>query len=192
MKTLPRFLLLLMTSFAIPAHAMNDSEFTTLHSIYMKGINGSENDLKNAISHFEHLPSPAPYDIFINTYRGSLRTSMAQHVYMPWNKMGHVDAGSELMDNALDEITEIHETQTLAGTALDFRMKLVVAHTYFRFPRLLNRFQDAKDIVAELLESLQRTTANTEAKNSLYKLAAAIAEEDGDAEKKAEFLSKTE
>jgi len=181
--------LLLMAHGATSAYALDENTFTTWQAAYLKGIDGSESDLENAIRYFDNVSEAEPYDIFVNTYRGSLRSRMAQHVYMPWNKMKHVDAGSEFMDDALDEITEIHERQTLGGTAISFRMKLVVAHTYSRFPRFLNRYQDAKDLVTDLLASPQLATASTDAKNSLYGLAAAIAEDDGDKTKQSDYLS---
>jgi len=169
---------------------MQENQFTEAHSIYMKAVDGNESDVKKATDYFNKLSESEPYDIFVQTYRGSLESIMAQHVYMPWNKMKHVDAGSEHMDNALDEISETHDIQTLGGTPLSFRMKLIAAHTYFQFPRFLNRYQDAKDLVADLLESPQLENTSIESKNSLYQLAAAMAEEDGNKQKQSEFLSK--
>ena len=192
MKFVSSFLLFLclICSSTVSVYAMDENMFSKSHAIYMKGIDGSESDLEKAIEYFDKLSVSAPFDIFVNTYRGSLRSRMAQHVLMPWSKMKHVDAGSELMDNAIDDISEVHDSQTIGGTTLSFRMKLTAAHTYFRFPRFLNRYQDAKDLVADLLESPNLETTSQEAKNNLYGLAAEIAEEDGDEQKKAAFQAK--
>ncbi len=185
-------LLLLVSTFGFftSANAIQENQFSEAHSIYMTAVNGNESDVKKATEYFNKLSESEPYDIFIQTYRGSLESMMAEHVFMPWNKMKHVDAGSELMDDALDEISELHDTITLGETALSVRMKLIVAHTYFRFPRFLNRYQDSKDLVSDLLESANFNNASTETKNSLYQLAAAIAEDDGNKIIQSEFLIK--
>jgi len=190
MKTYILLLLVSVSSFATSANAMQESQFTDALKIYLTAVDGDEGDVKKASDYFNKLSESEPFDIFVQTYRGSLESIMAQHVFMPWNKMKHVDAGSELMDTALDATSEIHDTQTLGGTALSFRMKLVTAHTYFRFPKFLNRHQDAKDLVADLLESSQLENASVETKNSLYELAAAMAKDDDDKQKQSEFLSK--
>lgn len=190
MKFPSLFLFSCILSFTLSAHAMDEALFTKSHTIYLQGIDGSEADLEKSIDYFDKLLESSPFDSFVNVYRGSLRSRMAQHVLMPWSKMKHVDAGSELMDDAIENINEIHDTQAIGGTTLSFRMKLISAHTYFRFPRFLNRYQDAKDLVADLLESPQLDDTGTEAKNSLYQLAAAMAEEDGDEQRQADFLAK--
>ncbi len=190
MKIYTFLLLVLTSSFVTSPNAMQESQFSEAHSIYMTAVDGSESDVKKAANYFEKLSVTEPFDTFIQTYKGSLESLMATHVFMPWNKMKHVDAGSELIDNALDEISEIHNIQTLGGTTLSFRMKLVAAHTYFRFPRFLNRYQDAKDLTTDLLESPQLESASVESINSLYQLAAAMAEEEDNKQKQSEFLSK--
>ncbi|HEB63403.1 MAG TPA: hypothetical protein ENJ07_02865 [Gammaproteobacteria bacterium] len=94
------------------------------------------------------------------------------------------------MDDALDEMTEIHDTTQLNGTSLSIHIRLNIAHSYFSFPDFLNRYQDSKDLISEILESPQFKSANIEIKNSTYELAAAMAKKDGDKQKQTAFLSK--
>ena len=171
------------------AYALDDNNFKESHDIYMSAVNGDKSDVRKAAAHFDNLNTTEPFDRFVEVYKGSIESLMATHVYMPWNKMKHAELGSELMDDAIDEISESHDVTTLDGTALSLRMKLVAAHTYFRFPKFMNRYQDAKDLVADILESTFFSISNTTTKNSLYQLAAEMAKEDGDTASQKAYLA---
>ncbi len=172
------------------AQAMDEAQYSEADARYLAAVNGNKNSVRKAIRYFDRLTLPAPYATLIKSYRGSLESIMATHVYMPWNKMKHVESGSEQMDEALDELTEIHDTTKLNGTSLSILIRLNIAHSYFQFPDFLNRYQDAKDLISEILESPQFFNANVEVKNNVYELAAAMATKDGDNQKQADFLSK--
>ncbi len=190
MKTFLFLLSLLVLNIITTAQAMDVTQFNELNARYLSAVNGDKNSVRKAIRYFNKLTIPAPYDSLIQTYRGSLESVMATHVYMPWNKMKHVELGSDLMDDALDEMTEIHDTTQLNGTSLSIHIRLNIAHSYFSFPDFLNRYQDSKDLISEILESPQFKSANIEIKNSTYELAAAMAKKDGDKQKQTAFLSK--
>lgn len=190
MKALKLITLLFAATFTPTIHAMTEEKFVEAHAIYMTASNGNEEVVIDASKYFKKMSEQAPYDILVKTYLGSLESMMAEHVYMPWNKMKYVEIGSEQMDEALDELTNKHDNTTLGGTPLSVRMKTIVAHTYFRFPKFLNRYQDAKDIVAEILESSAFTVSSIDSKNNIYKLAADMAKEDENKEQQARYLAK--
>ncbi len=184
------FMLYLLLGFISAANAMDERLFKEADAIYMSAVDGDEDQVERAIEYFDGLNESAPYDLLVKTYRGSIETLMAAHVFMPWNKMKHAELGAEMMDDALDELAAEHDSTTLGGTALSVRMRLIAAHTFFRFPRFLNRYQDSKELVADILASAQFKKSSTNSKNSLYGLAALMAEADGDKQKQAEFLGK--
>ncbi len=175
MKAFLLFSSLLIANIITPAQAMDEVQYNEVDARYLAAVDGNRNSVKKAIRYFDKLTVPAPYDTLVKSYRGSLESIMATHVYMPWNKMKHVELGSEQMDEALDELTEIHDTTKLKGTSLSLLIRLNIAQSYFQFPGFLNRFQDAKDLVSEILETPQFSDASIEVKNSVYELAAAMA-----------------
>jgi len=190
MKSTYLFLMYLLLSFTSSAYAMEEEVFKEADAIYMIAVNGDESSVERAAIHFNKLSVVAPYDLLIQTYKGSIESLMATHVMMPWSKMKHVELGSEWMDDALDDISDIHDVTTLSGTSLSLQMKLIAAHTYFRFPRFLNRYQDSTELVADIFASDDLEHSSNESKNRLYTLAAMIAEDEGDKKKQAEFLAK--
>ena len=180
---------LLLISNIASVHAMDDTQYNEADARYLAAVNGNKNSVRKTIRYFKGLTAPAPYDTLVKSYLGSLESIMAKHVYMPWNKMKYVDSGSEKMDEALDEITEIHDTTKLNGTSLSILVRLNIAQSYFQFPEFLNRYQDSKDLVNEILSSPHFKSTNTRIKNSTYELAAAMAEKEGDKQKQASFLT---
>ena len=190
MKRFKLSLLILAIIFANTAYALDENQFLKANEIYMAAVDGNEKDIVNASNYLNTLSESAPYDSLIQTYLGSLESMMGEHVYMPWNKMKHVEKGSEQMDDALDEMDTQHDTAMLGGTPISIRMKIIAAHTYFRFPGFLNRYQDAKDLVADVFESPIFQTSSIESKNSIYELAAAMAEQDDDKKSQADYLAK--
>jgi len=190
MKAFLLFSSLLIANIITPAQAMDEAQYKEADARYLTAVNGNKNSVQKIIRYFDQLTVPAPYDTLVKSYRGSLESVMATHVYMPWNKMKHVELGSEQMDEALDELTEIHDTTKLKGTSLSLLIRLNIAHSYFQFPDFLNRFQDAKDLISEILETPQFSDANIEVKNNVYELAAAMAGKDEDKQKQTSFLSK--
>lgn len=191
MKTLLFLSSLLVLSITTAAQAMSDDQYNQANAIYLEAVNSDDEErVQQAIKYFDPLQVNKPFDSLIKSYRGSLESIMATHVYMPWNKMKHVELGSEQMDEALDELTEIHNTTEFNGTALSILIRFNIAQSYFQFPDFLNRFQDAKELVSEILETPQFTDADIEVKNGVYALAAAMAEKEGDKLKQTEFLSK--
>jgi len=182
---------LLISSAIISVQAMDDAQYAKANTLYLNAVNGDdENLVLQAKKYFDQLQVNKPYDSLIKSYQGSLESVMSAHVFMPWTKMKHAEVGAEQMDDALDEMTEIHDVTMLNGTALSLLVRLNIAHTYFRFPRFLNRYQDAKDLVAEILESPQFTSAKLEVKNNVYKLAADMAAQDDDKLRQTEFIAK--
>ncbi|VAW83986.1 hypothetical protein MNBD_GAMMA18-2432 [hydrothermal vent metagenome] len=190
MKAFLLFSSLLIANIITPAQAMDEAQYNEADARYLAAVNGNKNSVQKAIRYFDKLTVPTPYNTLIKSYRGSLESIMATHVYMPWNKMKHVELGSEQMDEALDELTEIHDTTKLNGTSLSLLIRLNIAHSYFQFPSFLNRYQDAKDLISDMLETPQFSSANIEVKNNVYELAATTAGKDGDKQKQTDFLSK--
>ena len=189
MKAFLLFSALLIANIITPAQAMDEAQYNEADARYLATVNGNGNSVKKAIKYFDKLTVPAPYDTLVKSYRGSLESIMATHVYMPWNKMKHVELGSEQMDEALDELTEIHNTTEFNGTALSILIRFNIAQSYFQFPDFLNRFQDAKDLISEILETPQFSNANIKVKNNVYELAAAMAEKEGDKSRQIELSS---
>jgi len=184
-------LILILTIFgATTAYAIDENQFNNSHALYLSAVDGNKKQVRDAKQHFKTLSVSGPNNALIQTYIGSLESLMATHVYMPWNKMKHVELGSELMDEAIEEIDETHDNTTIAGTPLSIRMKTIAAHTYFRFPKFLNRYQDAKDLVAEIEESPLFATSSIESKNSIYQLAADIATEEDNEQLASDYLAK--
>lgn len=112
MKNLNLTVLLLAMTFSISAHAMTEEKFKEANTIYLAAANGNEDKIIQARIYFNKLSEPAPFDVLIQTYLGSLESMMAEHVYMPWNKIKYVDIGSEQMDEALDELGNKHDNIT--------------------------------------------------------------------------------
>ncbi len=190
MKTVLFLLLLFVLSITTSAQAMSDDQYNQANAIYLEAVNSDDEErVQQAIKYFDQLQLNKPFDSLIKSFRGSLESIMATHVYMPWNKMKHVELGSEQMDEALDELTEIHNTTEFNGTALSILIRFNIAQSYFQFPDFLNRFQDAKDLISEILETPQFTDASIEVKNGVYALAAAMAEKEGDKSRQIELLS---
>lgn len=191
MKTLLLMSALLISSVVTSVHAMDDDLYLKANALYLDAVNNDDEDLVlQARKYIDQLQVNKPYVSLIKSYQGSLESLMAGHVFMPWTKMKHAEVGAEKMDDALDEMTEVHDVTLLNGTALSLLVRLNIAHTYFRFPRFLNRYQDAKDLVAEMLESPQFTSAKLEVKNNVYKLAADMAAQDDDKLRQTEFIAK--
>ncbi len=190
MKTFFFFLFLILPTSFVSVYAMDDRQITEARDRYLAAVNGSRNQVKKAIKHFEKMQVSAPYNSLIKAYRGSLESVMATRVYMPWSKMKYVDLGSEKMDDVLDDMTEIHDVTSIKGTSLSLYIKSSIAQTYYRYPRYLNRYQDAKDILNEILESPQFLNSNLIFINTIYTFAAQMAENDDDKEKQTDFLSK--
>ncbi len=182
---------LLISSIVASVQAMNNDQYSEANALYLAAVNGDDEDLVlQAIKYIDQLKVNKPYDSLIKSYRGSLESMMSAHVFMPWTKMKHAEIGAEQMDDALDEMTEIHDATILNGTSLSILIRLNIAHTYFQFPRFLNRYQDAKDLVAEIIESPQFSSATLEIKNNVYKLAADMAAQDGDKLRQTELIAK--
>lgn len=189
MKYLNKFAFLSLLITTLPVQAISNDDFLTAHSIYLTATNsGEEADIEQAEQQLAKLTLTGPEHELIDTYLGSLESLKATTVFFPWNKMKHVDQGVEMMDRALESINTPHQQTLLAGVAISLRMQLICAHTYFAFPRFLNRFQDAKDLVADILESPQLADANTLFKNALYLLAADIAKDEDNIEQQQQYL----
>ena len=107
MKTVLFLLLLFVLSIITSAQAMSDDQYNQANAIYLEAVNSDDEErVQQAIKYFDQLQLNKPFDSLIKSFRGSLESIMATHVYMPWNKMKHVELGSEQMDEALDELTD--------------------------------------------------------------------------------------
>ncbi len=188
MRTLICSLVLLGTSFS--AQAISTAEFRSADATYLQAVgDASDKNIKQAEAALKQLSAEGAEQSLIQVYMGSLESLKATTVFFPWNKMTHVDLGTEMMEKALDSMDESHDKTMLDGVPVRLRMQLICAHTYSAFPRFLNRFQDAKDLVAEMLESPLLSRTRVEFKNNLYDLAVKIAEEEGDVASQPRELS---
>lgn len=178
--------LLLLSS---ASHAMSESEFNSAFQLFINAADKyDEQSIEKADDHLANIStSGVPSDLVL-VFRGSLESMRANTVFLPWNKMTHVDAGVEMMEDALDNIDDAHEQTTLGGASIALRIKSVAAHTYFSFPKFLNRYQDAKDLLADILESPRLESASQDFRNSIYRLAADMAEEEGNIQQQQHYL----
>ncbi len=186
MRTFISAVVMAMSLVTFSAQAMTEAEFQTALTAFMAAANETSDDsIEQAEQQLSQIQSTGPAQALSQVFLGSLEAMKATTVFFPWNKMKHVEQGSEMMEEALDLIDESHKNTLLGDTPISLRMKLTVAYTYYRFPRFLNRYQDAKDLVADILASPLLAQASPDYRASFYRLAANIAGEDKDLEKQA-------
>ena len=143
-------------------------------------VAGDENATNKAFDLFTSLVESNPNNALVLAYQGSMETIKGRDAWMPWRKMGYVDAGLDKIDKAIEMIEsddyqdEKQDTQWNSITT-----RLVAATTFLKLPDMFNRFQSGKDELMILLESDKFAGAAIEIKNNAYALAIKVAEKEG-------------
>lgn len=137
-------------------HAQTDaqlSEFISAQATFENSLAGDASQTDAAIEQFQALSKRAPSQPLFLAYLGSAYALRARDAWMPWTQISNVEEGMEKLDKALSMLSPEHDVQTFRGSIVSTELRLVAISTFLQVPDFFNRFQPAKDLLAETLKS---------------------------------------
>jgi len=134
--------------------------------------------LDAAFSVAEQTVKALPGNPIALVYKGSLAAQRAGAAFMPWNKLGYLREGMDLMDQALDMAVR---PGTEPDTLLEVRM--VRALTNARIPSAFGRAAMARDDFTKILASAGFRDMKAQDQASVHAWLAVYAHRDKQAEK---------
>ncbi|VAW52288.1 hypothetical protein MNBD_GAMMA06-1252 [hydrothermal vent metagenome] len=160
--------------------AIAEQNFIDAQEIFEQSLAGNESKTTAAIDSFQTLVNNNPEQPLFLVYLGSAYTLKARDSWMPWTRLSNVDTGLEKIDKAIQMLTPEHGEQKIRGSIISIETRLVAISTFLQVPGFLNRFQDAKDLMHETVNSPAYPLSPPIVKGRLQLWAAEIAIQDDD------------
>jgi tetratricopeptide (TPR) repeat protein len=143
---------------------------------------GDTSATERAFDQFARLTEANPQQPLYRAYYGSMYTIKARDAWFPFTKLRNVDAGTDLIGKALAALTPEHDKESIGGVAVSLETRLVAASTFASIPKAFGRYQQAKDVLADLLASPVFGSSPPAFQAAVYVQAAKIALKDEAAE----------
>ena len=184
------YLICFLTTTCLIAHAGLEQSFGRAQAAFYAYTLEQGGSFESAWQEFEQLDLQYPDHPAVQMYYGSLETVKARDAWMPWSKMKWVEQGLDRMDRALSLLEPVHEQQKLGANTIAMDSRLVAANTFLAVPSFLNRLQDAKDVLADMLDSVELEQQPLELRQAIYRIGVKIAEKEGKADELAAWQQK--
>jgi hypothetical protein len=166
------------------------AEFQSAHDTFLSFVDGQDSDFKAAWRQFEQLDSLYPDHPAVQTYYGSLETIKASSVSIHWNKVKWVERGLERIARALTLITPKHQTEQLIGISIALDSRIAAVQTLLSVPKFLHRFDDARDLFADLLDTTDLESQPVVVQQRIFQLGMEIAEKSDDEQQRDEWSAR--
>ncbi len=114
---------------------------------------GDTDATPRAFDLFERLTEANPQQPLYRAYYGSVYCLKGRDAWFPFSKLNYVERGTDQIGKALAALTPEHDGQVIGGVAVSLETRLVAASTFAGIPKAFGRFQQAKDVLADLLAS---------------------------------------
>jgi len=134
--------------------------------------------LDAAFSVAEQTLKALPDNPVAMVYKGSLAAQRARAAFMPWNKLGYLKEGMDLMDQALDIAA-----RPPADPGILLEVRMVRALTNARIPSTFGRSSLAREDFTKILASAQFKDIKPQEQASVHAWLAVYAHRDKQAEK---------
>ncbi len=146
---------------------------------YHRALEGDAEAVDQAIDHFEKTLDAAPDNALVRAYLGSTYTLKARDAAV-WNKGRWVERGLDTLDEAV---------ATAPGHP---RVRLLRAATAYNLPRVVGRYDTAREDFAILLDAIAERpdTFAPELKREIYFHTGAFALKEGEDERALDLLEK--
>lgn len=183
-------LLLSAQLYATNVQADLKAGFQSAHASFLSFIDEQDGDFNFAWQQFEQLDSLYPDHPAVQTYYGSLETIKASRVRMPWNKVKWVERGLDRIDRAMSLLTPEHQAEQLIGIPVALDCRIAAVQTLLSVPKFLHRFDDARDIFADLLDTNDLESLPFVVQQRVFQLGMEIAEKSDDEQQRDEWSAR--
>ncbi|MES2675756.1 MAG: hypothetical protein V4660_16060 [Pseudomonadota bacterium] len=170
--------IMLVSSFTANANAALRDDFPAAHAAFIAVSQDQGGTVDDAWVKFEALEKAYPNHPLVQVYFGALKTVKADKAIMPWSKMMWVEKGLDLIDSGLALLTNSHNTELVSETSVALETRLEAVKIFLAVPDFLNRFQDAKDVFGDLLDTENVDALPSKLRIEIYSIGAKIAERD--------------
>ena len=143
---------------------------------------GDSGATERALGQFAKLTEANPQQPLFRAYYGSVYCIKARDARFPFTKLSNVETGTDLIGKALAALTPDHDKELVGGVAVSLETRLVAASTFASIPKAFGRYQQAKDVLADLLASPVFGSSPPAFQAAVYVQAAKIALKDEAAE----------
>jgi len=175
---------LLCVGFILLDDDVRASQYSEALSSYQRAIKTYDSSsIKNAISHFDAIIASDPTDGRALVYKGSLLSALAKASWMPWDKLGYVNKGIDLMDQG---ITMVSTKNTDSHTEIEVRM--VRGITSAKIPSAFRRGQVAEADFKMIREHPNFSKMSADDKCAVFAYSAVLAGRAGEINKADLFL----
>ncbi len=164
-----------MWSGVASAAPVDASAFQSAQAEFTRALNGDSGAVERAMDLFRTLSESDAGNPLLAAYYGSAQALRARDAWMPWNKMKYSEEGLDTIDRALRMLKPEHDAQRTRSVPVSVETRLVAARTFLAMPKILNRGEQGRNLVADTIASPVFQTTPQVVQAQFRRLAAADA-----------------
>gem|GEM_PF-4581558 len=136
-----------ISMFSSVSYALDEGKFFKAQKIFFAARAGSDGAVEKASNAFAKLDRKDPV---VMVYKGAIKALEGRDSWMPWNKIGLVEDGLDIIDKALKKGG--NSKKKVKDARYDILIKVVAASVMADLPGIFKRHQEAIDLHQELVE----------------------------------------
>lgn len=144
MKIISTLMLTLVTMLMPMVAGSHSVQYDPVLRNVITAFDAAQKDKRNVDAAYETASGALkarPNDPIAMVYKGSLATQIARDAYLPWNKLGYLKLGVDLMDQAMDVILKTKNH----NEASELEVRMVRGITNAQIPTTFGRGGVARD-----------------------------------------------
>lgn len=189
------YILMIAISFSVLPHigfaeeSGENARFIKARFLFLKGSAGDSGANEKAFDLFEDLYKAFPKNPLYRAFYGASYSLKGKYGWFPLTKLYNTENGLIHIDKALKGIKAAHDTKKIDGMPISLSTRIVAISTFLGVPSFFYRFETAKGVLSDTLESPVFQTASARIKAQVYLLAAKARITDDKHKEAREFLN---
>ena len=127
-------------------------EANTLFDLASQGDAAS---VEPALNAYENLRVDQTLQVFVRCRMGSLVSMQARDTWTPWNKMRYAEQGLDLIDQALELLTNADQQKIFDDITITQHTQLTAAITFTSLPKFFKRWSQAEYLFKSIVSNKQ-------------------------------------